>query len=90
MTRPSRHRRQVLINPVSYRDAVLALQQPGARLVVTTCQESVYGRRFTLLPHGRPVSEELARSLLRFANMQVVDHGLFPSSPQSWCLRRRS
>ena len=89
MTRPSRHRRQVRINPVSYGGAVLALQQPGVRLVMTTSRESVYGRLFTLLPHGRPVSEELARSLLRFANMQVVDHGLFPNSPQSWCLGRR-
>ena len=78
------------MNPTTYYTALAALRQPGARLVVTYNRESVFGRTFTILPDGHRVSEQLARRLVRLADMRVADGGLFPDCPQSWCLRRRS
>jgi hypothetical protein len=78
------------MNPTSYYTALAALRQPGAKLVVSYNRESVFGRTFTILPDGHRVSEQLAKSLLRLADMRVADGGLFQDRPQSWCLRRRS
>jgi hypothetical protein len=78
-----------MINPSTYYIALAALRQPGARLVLTKDRDSVFGRMFTILPDGHRVSEQLARRLVRLADMQVADSGLFPDCPQSWCLRRR-
>jgi hypothetical protein len=78
-----------MVNPSSYYNAIAALMQPGARLVLTCNPESVVGRSFCILPSGRRVSEGLAKALIRRADMQVMDTGLFPDCPQSWQLERR-
>jgi hypothetical protein len=75
---------------VFYHNAVAALKQPDARLVLSYDHNSVFGRVFTIMPGGHRVSEQLAKSLLRLADMRVADGGLFPDCPQSWQLRRRS
>jgi hypothetical protein len=52
-----------MANPSSYHNAIAPSMQPGARLVLTYDQSSVVGRRFTILPGGRCLSEKLAASL---------------------------
>jgi hypothetical protein len=38
-----------MVNPSSYYNAIAALMQPGARLVLTCNRESVVGRSFCIL-----------------------------------------
>ena len=78
-----------MVNPGSYHNAVAALMQPGARLVLSHDRNSVFGRTFSILPNGRRISEKLAQSLLRRSDMRPLDAGLFPEHPQSWALTRR-
>lgn len=72
----------------AYQRAVKRLGKPGSKLVLTFSSTHRSGRAYYILPQGKFIADETAQAILRRPDLKVVDAGLLPGRPQSWCLGR--
>jgi hypothetical protein len=78
---------KTIMKSILYDDALLLLQRPDHRLVVTFTAAQP-GWRFTLAgPQGGPVTDHVAKRLLDHPFCRPADAGLFTETPQSYTLR---
>jgi hypothetical protein len=78
-----------MVDMNTYARAMVALGQPGARLVLTYNRSTISGRLYTISPRGGRIGDALAKTIIGRSDVRPLDGGLFPERPQSWVLVRR-